>query len=466
MPHSKVATGAPREPELRGVKALMGRHAWIAPMTVSVLLASLTFSWAISLYSRPPILHDALGYTMTAQRLLSTHVFSFYGQDGVPDASVTPGYVLFLAGIYGAHPRSADVTATAAAVQPTVQGVQFAMILAVVGFIAGCGFLLGGRKLAYLSGFLAALYLPFAWGVPVALSETLAATLAALQLLLALLLARKNAHRMLGLAVGIGAVSAALALVRPVSAAWIVMPFIYLAVRRTFSWREFGRLLSVSMVVFVLIMGVWWVRNVVTLHRFVVLSEGAGNPAFVSTGGEPLTVDEQAVADAAAETGKDWQGAVAHYRIGRQLSADPMGLIRARAGKAAEVLQMPWVEPNDALYEQVNSPGIPHIGDDPFPRGVNPVLRPVVKFVVGYQAFLLLAALVGLLFIRRSPRLALVASVPIYFMLVHSVTLFINRYFYPAMPAVILLAAAGVYGLVHVAVLLTRKFAPGSARRG
>ena len=460
---------APREPKPPSSQSVFARAQWLLPVGVSVAIAALVFSVATTLYSRPPILRDALGYTMTAQRLVDHHVFAF-GTDPPatwlqPNASVTPGYVVFLAGIYAASPsRSSDATASALSIQPTVQVTQFALALLVVALVAGCGFSLGGQRLAYLAGFLAALYLPFAWSATVALSECLAAALAAAQLLVALLLVRHKPPHITALAAGLGAVSAALTLVRPVTAPWIVVPFAYVAVRKLYSWKELGRLGAVSLAVFLAIMGGWWARNGVILHRFVALSDGAGNPALVSTGGYPLTADEQAVFDAADSKGKDPEAAVAYYRMGNRLRANALTYVSSRLVTAYSVVTMPWLVPSDAAWEEQFDAAAPRVEEGPLYVASPPTLIGAIRFTVGYQVFLLVAAAVSLIFVRRSPRVALVACVPVYFVLMHMVTLFINRYFFPAMPAMIVLAAAGMFGVTHAAWSLSRRLVPRRVR--
>ena len=68
-----------------------------------------------------------------------------------------------------------------------------------------------------------------------------------------------------------------------------------------------------------------------------------------------------------------------------------------------------------------------------------------------YHRALLWLSVLGLLFVRRWKSLILVASLPVYTVLVHTSILFINRYFLPAMPAVILLVGAGIWGTGLVA---------------
>jgi len=237
------------------------------------------FAFFSALYPTPPILRDALGYTMTAQRVISLRMFSFGtqppGPADTPNALVTPGYPLFLSALYQFSPsRSTDATATALAVQPSVRGVQFLIALVVVAAVAGCGLTIGGRKLAYLAGLAAALYPPFAWSTTVALSECLAAALCALQLLLALVVTRPGQRPGAALLVGLGVVSAAFALVRPVSALWILIPIGYASIVGRDRLRDVGRFAALALAGFALLMVPWWSRNAIVLDAFVPLSQG------------------------------------------------------------------------------------------------------------------------------------------------------------------------------------------------
>ena len=56
----------------------------------------------------------------------------------------------------------------------------------------------------------------------------------------------------------------------------------------------------------------------------------------------------------------------------------------------------------------------------------------------------------SLLFVRRWPRLLLMASIVVYTVLMHATIYIFARLIFPVMPAIILLAAAGLTGLGHM----------------
>ncbi len=438
------------------------RWTALRPVAVSVLLAAIVFALATNLYPRPPIIHDAYGYTMTAQRLAYHGDLSWGteppGERRSPNAFVTPGYPLFLAALYViAGDRSTEGTVTAQAVQPVVQGAQFLVALGIVALIAGCGVLLGGGRLGYVAGVLAALYLPFSWGAAVALSETLGAFLAALQLLIALRMTGASAPRPWWLFAAFGTVSATLGLVRPALVLWTAVPIIYLFARRLESPRRLLLLTGAALVGFSLVMVPWWVRNAVVLDRFVPLSTGAGNPMLLASGGEALSPAEQEVADRAHAEGRDPFVAAARYRMTEQFKADPVAFVAVRARVIGRVVGGVWIAPLDVMWEENYHYDATRVDlGGPFPKWPSLPLARSWSFARFYQWFLLVAAAASLLFIRKSPRLILVATFPLYVVGVHFLTLFLNRYFFPAMPSVIVLAAAGLYGVWHAVTTRVR----------
>jgi len=91
-----------------------------------------------------------------------------------------------------------------------------------------------------------------------------------------------------------------------------------------------------------------------------------------------------------------------------------------------------------------------------FPIELHNRFKPAMAAMQYYQMVLLLFGAVALLFVRRSPRLLIVASMPIYTIAVHYSTQLNPRYAYLGMPALIVLAAAGAYGAWHYVKRLVR----------
>jgi hypothetical protein len=447
-----VTRGAAPAARIRGLVLAIG---------LPVAVAAVVFAWATSLYPHLPLIRDAYGYSMSAQRLLDDGYFAYSleppGSDVEPNAAVTPGYVVFLAGVYALAPGAdADAVAEGYATMPYVRAVQFALALAIVALVAGAGYVLGGTWLGLVAGLLAAGYLPFGWSSSPGLSENLATALAALQLYLAVLVVAERTPVRPRTFAALGVVSGALALVRPAFSLWFLVPVAIVLVRRARRGRDLARAAGAFALGMALVMGPWVIRNAVVLGEFVPLSTGSGHPQMVSAGGIVLTPAEEAIRRAAELEGADPWRAIARDRIGRQLKADPVGYWRTRVEHAVDVVDGPWVAPHN-VYQEVSFGAVEYPPEAaPFDRLPPMPLQYAMRYMNRYHEFVLLAAAVALLFVRRMPRALLALSVPLYAVAVHLPTLFLDRYFFPATPGLVLAAAVTVFGVVRMIVRAPR----------
>lgn len=432
-----------------------------------MLVALAVFRIAAMWYPPLPVMHDALGYTRTAERIVRQGVFA-YSQEQPPtvvppNAIVPPVYPLFLAALYA--PGGGTLWAVKAA-YPVLKAIQVAMAIAVVGLVAWCGLLLRGRPLAWIAGLMASVYLPFGWAAEVTLTELSGALICVLQLGVALMLARRSDDRRFHrIAWGVfGLTTALVALIRPAFSLWAI---IVLAVLLWRGWRE--RPIRQGLVVFaavlVCVMAPWVVRNALTLHQFVPLRTDSGTPMYDATGGGLLKPDERPVYEAALSKGQDALGAVATYRLRRQWASDPQGLIDKRMSRVVSETVQPWSSVADVYYEQnmhYDRDRIDYV--KVFGRSMDPRFVMSLEVTTAYQSLLIVMAIAGSLFAVKWRRLGIVASLPIYAIAVHLPTLFIERYFFPAMPAVIILAAASITGTFALLVWVFESVA-GLARR-
>lgn len=421
---------------------------------VPLLLAIIVFTAAISLYPKPPVLQDAYCYNMSAQRILVDGFFAHAveppGTKLSPDADTTPGYHLMLAAIYKvSNSVKADAADSVVAVMPAVQGVQFLLVLGIVVCIAACGRLLGGSRLALLSGVLAAFYLPFAWSSSVALSEALGTFLVSLLLLLAIVMNGRRVRYELAVFAGYGVVAGALALVRPAMSLWAAIPLLMVIIRRRTEPKQLLRLVAVTVVAASLLLAPWWIRNGLVLHRFVPLSEGAGLPLFQAAGGPPMSAAEQAAYDSAKASGHDGFAAAAKYRLVQQMRTEPGTLLGERALRAIVVASQAWAAPLDAYWELRYNPEGVKVDLEPFPVDASRSFVSALMFTQYYHLFLVILMIPGYFMIRRSPRLLLPLSLPLYSVAVHAPTLFIDRYFSPVLPAVIVAAGVVLFVAAH-----------------
>ena len=406
-------------------------------VAITVLVAAIVFSLAKTLYSTPSIIRDAYSYTMAAQRLVHDGYLAFDsgalpGSGVPPDARVTPFYIFFLAIFYALLGHGGDAVAAAKHVQPILVAAQSLLSVGTVALLALCGRELGGKRLGLLSGVLAACYLPFIWAASVSLSETLAMPLIALELLVALKLTSSRRLPTWKELLAFGILSGVLGLTRPSMIAWFAIPLIYLALRRFSEWRQVLPLLAVAVLGFLLILAPWWVRNEHVSGKFV-----------------PIRTDE-----IRASTGGGYQS------IGTEGAAPPASN-QEKLGQVQAGLTTPWSAPDDVLWDNNFNRAEQRVDVSLFPVETHSRLAPWLDVMFYYQVALLAFAVVALFFSAVVPRLLVVASMPVYVVLVHVNVQVISRYTFLAMPAVIVLAAAGLFGLARLASRTFRRLSAG-----
>jgi hypothetical protein len=402
--------------------------SWVAEnsdVLIPVGVAFVVFAFTVTRHAIPSMLHDAYAYTMAAQRLVRDGVYAYSfgelpGVEVVPDARVTPGYILFLWLFYALLGRTGDPLQTVQAIQPLVVGTQFALALVTVAFLALSGRQLGGRRLALVTGLMGAAYLPFAWASLVALSESLAGPLLAAQLWWALRITNHAAKRSYAELFAFGVFSAVVVMVRPSMVLWVLVPLGYAIVARLESPKRLVLLALVAAAGFALVFAPWWVRNARVLGVFVpvrtdTIRTASGQYDSIAT--EP---------PAAMSTGQKME-------------------------RALLVATVPWSAIDDVLWENSFHYDTMRVDFGRFPAAIHDRYAPLMKLLRYYQFFLLAAAIAALFFVRRSPRLLIAATVPIYAIGVHANTLVNPRYAYLGMPALIVLAGAGAYGVYHLA---------------
>jgi hypothetical protein len=440
-----------------------------APVWVSVIVAAILFSVGVSMYPRPSIVSDALGYTWSAYTLAEHHAYNHsYFETTTPDAKAMPGYPLFLSIFYAFAPEGAEFEEAVRAIHPVVLGVQFVLAVATVALIAACGMATGGQVLGFVAGLMASVYMPFAWTSSVALTETLGAALLSAQLLIAVLIVRRKTTPTRWLFLGFGLLSGLLVLVRPIYLPWFVVPLIVFAMQKRVERRDFARLFAFAAAGLLLMLAPWWVRNAVVFNKFVPFTaqtaEGdftLGNPRLAGTGSMELTAEEQAVYDEAAASGENGDDAVADMRLREEVSSDPAGFLWDKADLAWRVVGAAHIAPMDITVTELNMPDSPSVvGGVKFseiPERLEPSYEATLKLISLYQwAIVYLGIAGGLFFMQRRPPVLLAASIAIYAIVTHSAILFQPRYFFPTMPAAIMLAATAAVG---TASLIRQRFA-------
>lgn len=403
---------------------------WPWRLFVPLAILALVFPLAVSAMPRPGLVHDAYSYAMTAQRLLRDGYFAYSAEPpGVavpPNARVTPGWPLVLAGTYAlSGATTGDAIAAVRDAQSTQLGVQFLFSVLIIVCVTLSGRLLGGDTVGILAGSMAALYLPFSWAATASLAEHLGAALVALGILLALRLTATSAARPLWEVVALGAVCGLTVIVRPNLLFWTFAPWAYVAVRRFEPPRRLAQMLAAGVLGFVLVMAPWWIRNAVVMDSFIPLKSDVG--AATASGASMLSTDAPPslpFADGA------W--------------------VKTDVTLAPVIIGQPWIPYADFLVENTIHYDEVRIDVDPGWKGPYLVRVGAAPFAQAYHVLLVLLALASLPFIRRSPRIIILLGVPAAVLAVH-LTHLNARYLYPTMPAVVIAAALAAYGLFRTA---------------
>lgn len=287
----------------------MTRRNWIA----AGLLAGLALAVRLAVLRQLPLPElggDALNYTRMANQLLTRHIYGYLGLR--PDAYVTPGYPLFLAAIqWFAGGASASLAAVRVA-----QAMLGALTLLPFYLLARD---VAGDRAAVWSGLMLVFYPSWVRAPAYLLTETLftfvfgwylwAQVRALLQLetVDAALpgdgLSSQVRRPRWAWPLAAGALLGLAVFVRPAVAPLLVLPWIYALIRgarrgrvtraeapstlrvataaavvRAFVMSPAVRAFAVSAAGFVLVLLPWWIRNVVALHRLVLLATQTGNP--------------------------------------------------------------------------------------------------------------------------------------------------------------------------------------------
>ncbi|HEX9094312.1 MAG TPA: glycosyltransferase family 39 protein [Coriobacteriia bacterium] len=410
----------------------MSRRSWfVAAVLVAALVARLAY---VLLAPLPPISGDAAGYDAAAQRLVATGTYAYpvvaYAATGRitgdayaefarmrPNAYTMPGYTLFLAAIWRVVP-DAEARLTAARVAQALLGALSLLLL----------YLLVRRvldeKAAAIALVAAAIYPPFVWATGELLTETLYAFVL-LAFLLAVVAALESARlRDFALA---GALLGVSTLIRPLAVVWVALVVLYMMVSKRFTWGKTALATAVLGLALVAVMSPWWARNAVRYGSFIPLTTCGANPLAASTspsylaGGRPEVDYPPDLLDDDLALGRYWRN-VADAQIAYIVKHDPWAYVRIKLLNARFAVIHFWPEePAGAL---------------------NTALARRYSRLMLYLFYAL--GLFGIWAQRRNGKLLLIASLPLYFIAAHLLTLFLNRYLYPAMWVWVVPAAAGV----------------------
>ncbi|MDQ0113629.1 glycosyltransferase family 39 protein [Paenibacillus harenae] len=215
--------------------------------------------------------HDTKYYNLMVQQLLEEGIYAY--KDEQPNAKVTPGFPLFLAGIYKAVDYKQHDPF------PYVRYIQVLLSLATMAFIFRLAYRQLGRSQALIALVLAAVYPPFVYANGAILTEVLATFLLVLYVTLQL---RSYEKLSLPWSLAAGAALGALVLTRPEFLPVALLFVVFYGWKLKQSRKKVLTVFGMTMLVFAVLMSPWWVRNMVTFDKFILLST-MENPLYAGT---------------------------------------------------------------------------------------------------------------------------------------------------------------------------------------
>ncbi len=398
----------------------------VAGATVAIVLLRILLAF---MTPAPGLEFDALGYDDAARRIVDSGYIAFVCHDTPsevvdkyppPNAYVLPGYPLFLATLHVIQGPGNDIQPIVSVVQAVLSGLTLWAV-----------FLIGKKVVSAPVGLtaaiLCALYPPFWWSYRFALTEELFMMLCvwAMYALLTSMEPRDKRNAMRYITTGL--LVAAAMYVRAAAAPWILLAGLLVVVFGGKDRVRFVRAGLTVMLVVLVCFTPWWYRNALIYGEFVPFSSSSAAGSFIATfddwhdlsgpteyweGGYHESLDERDANRAVA--------ALARSRTLEQIRSDPWHYFSRRA-KAIAASTLTY-HPN------------PFGGFSGVSAGVEALHLAIVAL-----------ALRGVWLGRRCLKIWVVASLPLALVAVYATTLIFARYLFPAMPAVIVLAAIGLY---------------------
>ena len=431
--------GAASEPILgpgpAEARPAMARDTYRRSLVVVLVIASLLRISILAFWPLPPVVLDAAEYDTAARRLLAVGSYAFpQGTQAPltgaafsafiarkPNGGQMPGYPLFLAAIY-------RVLGTGPERVVAVAWVQALLGVLTVLLTAACVRRTGSRREALAAALIAALYLPFVWVGNAMLTQTLYTLALAGVAYLGL---RAIHDRSLWWFAALGAALALSSYVRPETLPWAVVLF---AVALAFSAPDIGWRaalaqwlpgFAVACAVVLALLAPWAARNAVIYHRFVPFGTYNSAPSNdfdrIALHLPPLELDPRLDSYQAGTA-----VASAHRALVSGLS--PQTKVRLYALRGWESARS-WLVPFDPTWTYTR-------------LGTGAAATRTLWFVLP-QVALVAFACVGVWAGRRRVGVLALASVPVYFLVLHAATYPASVYAQPSMAAMIGLAGIG-----------------------
>ncbi len=357
---------------------------------------------------------DASNYVQMADQLLERGVLGYKSE--LPNAYVTPGFPLVLAGIFAAADAiGQDRLAAVRYFHVWLSTFQVLLLYVMARQTAPRGI---RETAAWIAAAAAAIYPAFIWANGASLTEVLACFGFTLYLYLQLLYFRYGGWQ---LALATGAAMGGTVLIRPEFLPVLGIAYLFHALRSPDRTKVLAHGAAAA-AGFVLVLAPWWIRNALVLDQFVLLSSQT-NPFYAGT----FPYNDYSVINP-EETGKtELQLAIERIRNGF-LHEPKLFLWWYTFGKLEYVYAHPFIGTG-------HSPLYP----------VVPFYEPFHRALVWLGA----AAAAAALFVRRSDASFLALTV-IAMTLIRLVFVPEFRYNFTIMPILIVMASLGVGWLLHL----------------
>lgn len=221
---------------------------------------------------------DEIGYDKMVRQLIETGTFGYapYSYSKKPNAFTTPGYPLFLSGIYllFGYNDSAPII--------EIQIIQLLLQILSALLLYFISEELFSKVIVSIIVMSVYFFHPtFILSPSFLLTESLYEFIFMLFTYMLLIIFRKEnfiQHLLLGFVFGV------VVLIRPAIFPFIIIYFVYSwVVYKAKGKYVFMKRISMFIIGFIVIMSPWWIRNYVTLNKVVLLAEQGGNPLLWGT---------------------------------------------------------------------------------------------------------------------------------------------------------------------------------------
>jgi 4-amino-4-deoxy-L-arabinose transferase-like glycosyltransferase len=215
---------------------------------------------------------DGINYEVMVKQLLKTGVYAY--RDKVPNAAITPGYPVFLAGVYAASGKTTRPTGDNGGPYRLIYWLQLAFAAGSIVLTYLIGAELFGRTPGLIAAVLLALFPPMQQSALKLLTEPLGMVLFLGYVYVQIVAMRRDRWWQWLIA---GLLFGAAVMVRPSFATVGIVPLLYVLVTRR-DWRRWLVQAVLLAAGFALVVSPWVVRNVQVMHRPIVLADHTGDP--------------------------------------------------------------------------------------------------------------------------------------------------------------------------------------------